>query len=255
MNRSFDSLLGCLFAACLMVLSGLQNVAAEVGEGTRWRDAVVTQLDVDFGGTGFHARWTFHRCQCGDLRVEVEQVAPDGVVTGDLLLVNGQVLLARGFEEFGADIEPLIQAPSLMLQLANAMLNRSQPKGPYVVDEKQLWDETEELIDFRLNTGLATGIFAAPWGVMGSGWKTDAGGYRFELLFQFTNAVPGEPTRKDSITLTGLLDFSQQAFPYPDSTSLDGWRMQWISENETESRPVENGLTLEKLRKQAMKNR
>ncbi len=89
--------------------------------------------------------------------VQVEQIAPDGVLTGELLMVNGQALLTRDFEEQGVDIEPLIQAPSLMLQLAYAMLNRSQPRGPYAVNEKQYWDETEKAIDFQLNTGLATG--------------------------------------------------------------------------------------------------
>lgn len=251
MSRSPVSFPGFLFTVCFFLLSGLQAVHAQVEENTRWRDAVVSQLDVDFGGTGFHARWSFHRCQCGDLRVMVEQVAPDGVMTGELLMVNGQVLLARDFEELDVDIEPLIQAPSLMLQLANAMLNRSQPRGPYVVDEKQHWDETEEFIDFNLNTGLATGIFAAPWSVKGSGWKTESGDYRFELLFQFTNAIPGEASRTDSISLTGLLDFSQQAFPYTGYTSLEGWRIQWLSQNDRESELVEKGLTLQDLRQQA----
>lgn len=255
MNKSFVSLKICLVLASFLLLSGFENLAADVEESTRWRDAIITQLDVDFGGTGFHARWTFHRCLCGDLRVQVEQVAPDSILTGELLLVNGQMLLARDFKEQGGDIEPLIQAPSLMLQLANAMLNRSQPMGPYAVNEKQLWNENEELIDFRLNTGLATGIFAAPWGVKGSGWKTDAGDYRFELLFQFTNAIPGEASRIDSITLSGLLDFSERAFPYTGSTSLEGWDIQWISENETESKPVEKDLTLENLRKQVKEDK
>ena len=143
MSRSPVSFPGVLFSVCLLLLSGLQTVCAQVQENTRWRDAIVSQLDVDFGGTGFHARWNFHRCQCGDLRVMVEQVAPDGVMTGELLMVNGQVLLARDFEELDMDVEPLIQAPSLMLHLANAMLNRRHPSVPYVVDVKQLWDVTE----------------------------------------------------------------------------------------------------------------
>ena len=59
----------------------------------------------------------------------VEQVAPDDMLTGELLMVDGQVLLSKGFEQQGADIEPLIQAPSLMLQLAYELLNRVSPKA------------------------------------------------------------------------------------------------------------------------------
>ena len=250
MNRQTVSFLACLFLACFCLLTGLQTAHAQVEKGTLWRDAVVTELDVDFGGTGFHARWSFHRCHCGDLTVQVEQVAPDGVVTGELLMVNGQVLLSRNFNQQGVDIEPLIQAPSLMLQLAYAMLNRSQPRGPYAVNEKQLWDETEKAINFKLNTGLATGTFAAPWRVKGSGWKTESDHYRFELVFQFTNSIPGEASSVDSIAFSGDLDFRKLEFPYPDSTSLEGWRIQWISQNDLESEPVEKGLTLKELRQQ-----
>lgn len=240
-----------LFTGFVLLFTGVQTAAAQVEKGTLWRDAVATELDVDFGGTGFHARWSFHRCDCGDLRVQVEQVAPDGILTGELLMVDGQILLARGFEEQGVDIEPLIQAPSLMLQLAYAMLNRSQPKGPSVVSEKQLWDATEKSIDFQLNTGLAMGTFAAPWRVKGSGWKTDTGHYRFELLFQFTNSTSGQADATDSITFSGDLDFRHQEFPYPESATLEGWRIQWISLNDLESEPVKEGLTLKELRQQA----
>ena len=251
MNRQSASFFVCLILACFFSLTGLQTARAQVENGTLWREAVVTELDVDFGSTGFHARWSFHRCNCGDLTVQVEQIAPDGVLTGELLMVNGQVLLSRNFNEQSVDIEPLIQAPSLMLQLAYAMLSRSQPRGPYAVNEKQLWDETEKTIDFHLDTGLATGVFGAPWGVKGKGWRTDSDHIRFELLFQFTNAMPGNTEETESITFSGDLDFRKQDFPYPDSTSLEGWRIQWISLNDRKSEPAAEGLTLKDLRQQA----
>ena len=148
MKRWIHRLSVYLFTALFVLFAGLQTAGAGseqgVEEGTLWRQAVITELDVDFGDTGFHARWRFHRCHCGDLHVQVEQVAPDGVLTGELLMVDGQVLLSSGFKGQGADIEPLIQAPSLMLQLAYAMLNRSQPQGPYAVSEKQAWDVMEK---------------------------------------------------------------------------------------------------------------
>ncbi len=141
MNRPLALSLLYLFAGLVMLLTGSQTAFAQIEKGTLWRDAVVTELDVDFGGTGFHARWRFQHCDCGDLQVMVEQVAPDGTLTGELLMVDGQALLARGFEQQGEDIEPLIQAPSLMLQLAYSMLTRSQPKGPSAVTGKQRWNE------------------------------------------------------------------------------------------------------------------
>jgi hypothetical protein len=250
MNRQLSALIMSFFTAMAVLVAGLQTANAEVEEGTLWRDAVITELDVDFGGTGFHARWRFHRGSGGDLQAQVEQVAPDGVLTGELLMVEGQVLLARGFKEQGVDIEPLIQAPSLMLQLAYSMLNSSQPKGPYAVTKKQTWDKVEKTIDFHLNTGLATGTFAAPWGVKGSGWKTDTDQRRFELLFHFNTSATGEKQESTSITFSGVLDYRQQDFPYPESTDLNGWRLQWISLDDRESEPAAKDLTLKELRQQ-----
>lgn len=251
MKRQVAALFMYLITGFALLLTGLQTATAQVEKGTLWRDAVITKLDVDFGGTGFHARWVFHHCQCGDLLVQVEQIAPDGVLTGELLMVDGQVLLSRGFKQQGEDIEPLIQAPSLMLQLVYELLNRSQPKGPYAVAKKQAWDETEKKKDFKLNNGLATGAFAAPWGIKGSGWKTESGHRRFELFFQFSNPMPGNPEETDSITFSGDLDFHKQGFPYPESTSLGDWRVQWLSLNERESKQATEGLTLKQLRQQA----
>lgn len=234
----------------VFLLAGLQSAHAKVDKTTLWRDSVVTELDVDFG-SGFHARWRFHRCHCGDLQVKVEQIAPDGMLTGELLMVDGQVLLARGFKQQGEDIEPLIQAPSLMLQLVFELLNQSQPDGPNSMDEKLFWHKEEEKRDFKLNTGLSSGAFAAPWSVKGSGWKTGAGHRRFEFLFTFANPQPGNPDETDSITFSGDLDFRKQGFPYVASTDLQGWRLQWLSLGERESKPAQEGLTLEKLRQQA----
>ena len=164
MSKPDFSLPVYLIAGIMVWLAGVQTATAEVDKGTLWRDAVVTVLDVDFGDTGFHARWSFHRCDCGDLQVQVEQVAPDGVLTGELLMVDGKALLSRGFGQQNVDNEALIQAPSLMLQLTHTLLNRSQPKGPHAVHQKQQWDVTEKHVDFKLDNGLATGAFAAPLG-------------------------------------------------------------------------------------------
>jgi len=242
------SLLAFILAGFALLGAAPAGAVAQVGNNTLWRDAVVTTLDVDFTGTGFHARWQFQRCQCGDMLINIEQDAPDGVLTGELLLVDGKVLLARGFEGQGADITPLTQAPMLMLQLANALLNRSEPRGPSAVVGKQAWDVEEPARDFKLDTGFATGTFAAPWRVKGSAWKAESGHRRFELSFEFANPMPGKPDATGSITFSGNLDFSKQDFPYTESATFKGWRIQRFGTGEDKSKPVADGLTLKVLR-------
>ncbi len=242
-------LLAFVLAGLALLGAGPSGAVAQVGNNTLWRDAVVTILDVDFTGTGFHARWQYYRCACGDLLVKAEQGAPDGVMTGELLLVDGQILLARGFEGQGPEITPLMQAPLLMLRLVTALLNRSEPRGPAAVVDKQVWDVEEAKTDFKLDTGFATGTFAAPWRVKGSAWKAAESGHRrFELSFEFANPMPGKPDATGSITFSGNLDFSEQDFPYAESATFKGWRIQRFGTGEDESKPVTDGLTLKMLR-------
>lgn len=250
MTRQTISLFIYLFAISGLMYLGLQTATAQVESGTYWRDAVITELDVGFGDTGFHARWRFQRCLCGDVWVKVEEIDPDSVVSGELMLVGGKVLLSRGIKEQGGGIEPLIQAPTLMLQLAHVLLNRSQPMGPHAVNEKQTWDVTEKTRDLKINTGMTTGTFTAPWSVKGSGWDSGPDRRRFELLFEFTVVLPGQTEVRDSMTLSGDLDFRKQGFLYPESTNLEGWRIQWFSRGESESKPAPKGLTLKQLRQQ-----
>jgi len=253
MNRHKSPLHIYLLAGLALLMSGLPTAFAQIEKNTLWRDAVVTKLDVDFG-SGFHARWQFHRCDCGDLQVMVEQVAPDGTLTGELLMVDGQALLARGFEQQGADIEPLIQAPSLMLQLAYAMLDRSQPDGPLAVTGKQRWNVNENHKHLNLDAGLATSSFAAPWSIKGHGWRVDPEHVRFEMELDFTVSPPGEKRESGKIVFSGDLDFNQQDFPYSAETDLEGWRVQWISLDESSSVTAGKGTTLKSLREKAHSN-
>jgi hypothetical protein len=252
MNIRIPSMKPYLLAGLALWLTGLQTASAQIEKDTQWRDAVVTKLDVDFG-SGFHARWQFHRCDCGDLQVMVEQVAPDDTLTGELLMVDGQALLAKGFEQQGADIEPLIQAPSLMLQLAYAMLNRSEPDGPAAITGKQRFKVHEKRKHLNLDTGLATGSFAAPWSIEGEGWKVDPAHIRFEMELDFTVSPPGEKREAGKIVFSGDLDFNPQDFPYGEDTDLEGWRLQWLSLNERSSVTAEKGTTLKSLREKAEK--
>jgi len=250
MNRRPALILTCLATGLALFLTGAQTAFAQIEKNTSWRDAVVAVLDVDFG-SGFHARWQFHRCDCGDLQVMVEQVAPDDTLSGELLMVDGQALLARGFEQQGEDLEPLIQAPSLMLQLAYAMLNRSQPDGPAAVKGKQQWKVNEKHKHLNLDTGLATGSFAAPWSIKGTGWRVDPEHVRFEMELDFTVSPPGEKREAGKIGFSGDLDFNPQDFPYGDDTDLEGWRVQWISLDESGSVTATKGTTLKSLRDKA----
>jgi len=217
----------------------------------RWHEPFVTLLDVDFIDTGFQARWEYFHCGCGDILVRLEQTAPDGVMTGELLLIEGQVIAARGMVSLSADLEPMLQPPSIMLQLAFALLEQGAPRGPAMVTGRQSLQAGSPTETLSLNSGLVTGTFAAPWNIEGEVWASAPGQRRFEMRFEFANPLEGAPDNKGRFRFSGGQDYRRDDFPFPGSFSLDGWKIQWISKGELTAGDAPEGLTLDTLREQA----
>jgi hypothetical protein len=245
---------GLALTAALAALAVAPAWSAEPDlSGLQWHQPYTTLLDVDFQDTGFHARWEYFHCGCGDQLIRLEQSAPDGVITGELLIVDDKVLLGRGLVIQAPDLELMLQAPSLMVQLAFALLVRAAPEGPGSVLERERIDVTETLRDLELASGLSSGGFNAPWKVEGEVWPSAPGQRRFELTFTFS--VPEEAPGAEEggvIRISGGQDYTRDAFPYPDATTLDDWRVQWISRGEFQSSPAAEDFTLGALRAQAL---
>lgn len=228
------------------------NAAPDVAAGTRWHEPAATILDVDFGeATGFHARWEYFHCDCGDVLIRLEQSAPDGVETGELLLVDGRVLAARGpVVAEGVDLEMLLQSPLLMLHLAFALLDQAVPEGPSTIGrQKQDFGIEEPRARFELNSSQSTAAFDAPWRVNGNVWAGAQARRRFDMTFEFTIRQPDADDATSQIRFSGGQDYRPGAFPLHDETPLDNWQIQWLSKDEAAARPAEPGLTLEALRK------
>jgi len=220
--------------------------AQEIPVGTAWHEASVTLLDADFPHTGFHARWEYFQCPCGDILIRLEQSAPDGVLTGELVLVHGRVIAARGPVGQSEDLELVMQAPILMVQLAFGLLQRAVPGGPAAVNVARDISVTEPKIPVEIDTGMATGHFAAPWSVTGRIWPAGSARRRFDLDFQFSGPAPDVPG--GSLDLIGGQDFGLVAYPLTDETPLAGWRLQWISGEPAGPQDPPAGQTLGELR-------
>lgn len=237
------------------VFASFSVQAQEMPPETRWHDSQVTILDADFPGTGFHARWEYFNCPCGDVLIRLEQEAPDGVETGELLLIENRVVAARGAAAAGEDLAPQLFAPALMMHLVSALLDRAIPEGPVVVGERREIAVSEKQQAIELDTGLATGRFPAPWQLTGSAWSSGPGRRRFELSFVFSNPQPDEPGRQDTMTFSGGQDFLRDAFPLSDESSLYGWRLQWLTGEDSIATLVTDQRELGSLRAEARKAR
>lgn len=239
-----------------LVVLLLPFVVAQADDGIpktkRWHEPYVTLLDVDFVDTGFQSRWEYFHCGCGDILVRLEQTAPDGVETGEMLLIDGQVIAARGMVSLEPDLERMLQPPSIMLQLAFALLEKGAPKGPAAVRERQSLQVESLSEDMNLNSGMVTGVFAAPWDIDGEVWMSGPGQRRFEMRFGFALSPDDPSAGRGRFRFSGGQDYRRDDFPFPASLPLEGWKIQWISKGETTASEAPEGLTLESLRKEAL---
>jgi len=241
-----------IFALSLSLAASAQSGAGDITPGNRWHEAYATLLDVDFGDSGFHARWQYFYCACGDLLIRVEQTSPDGVETGELLLLNRRLLLARGAIAAQADeLSGLLQAPALMVQLAFGLLQRAVPEGPAGITRALPLAMLERDADLQVETGMFSGTFDAPWQLEGKAWPSGPSRRRFELVFSFKNPLPEAPVGMSKITFTGGQDYGRDDFPLNDATPMAGWKLQWLNQEDGEVLEPEEGATLGGMREEA----
>lgn len=246
MRTCFKRLLVHLLFLCL--LAWWMPAPADLPPQTRWADPSSVRLDVEFPGNGYHATWDLHRCDCGDLLVLSELSVPGKTETGETLLIEGRLILSRGFglhqEELGASLD----APALMMQLALRLLERSFPEGPSAIAETAEVAVDEDISPIHLDSGGAQGSFVAPWSLQGTIQPVDATQRRFDLRFRFSTGNPGEDL-VGSMRLSGLAEFADSDFPLPPSSSVEGWQFHWREQADPAASSVQNASTLEELRR------
>ena len=231
-------------AALLLALPGL---AAGIESATRWADPSRVNLSVEFPGEGYHAQWTLFRCDCGDLLVHSELSAPGEVDKGETLLLQGRVVLSRGFGEDESELASSLDAPALMMQLTLRLLERSAPGGPAGISEAIEVDLLDEINPILLESDSAVGGFHPPWTVKGVIAPDGPQQRRFDLRFEFSVGA-GSTVQQGAMRLKGWADFSDGDFPLPGSGSLDGWTLTWRDPQDPARSAAAAAKTLDELR-------
>lgn len=235
-----------MLAVTVLLLAAV-SASAEITATTRWADPLRVDLGVEFPGEGYHARWELFRCDCGDLLVRSELSAPGEVDKGETLLVQGRVVLSRGFGADEAELGSSLDAPALMMQLALRLLERSAAGGPASITEPVDVEVLDEINLIHLESYSAVGGFHAPWSVKGRIAPVTAGQRSFDLRFEFSVGA-GNTAQQGAMRLKGFADFSTGDFPLPASGSLDGWTLTWRDEQDPAISAAADATTLEELR-------
>jgi hypothetical protein len=237
-----------LATVCLVVVWCLPLTAtAAISRDAEWQRPWFARVDIKFPGTDFHARYDFWRCSCGDVLIRSEETEPEKVTTGELLLLGGRTLLVKGFDSPEGNISGLLDSPMLMVQTLFALLNESERHGPWAIKGEQELRAEEKRRDLKLDTGLASGGFPAPWNVLGKAHLTEEGHVRYDLTFTFENRHEGVSAGQIDLKFSGVLDFNDEIFPYDGDLPLSGWTLQEISASDPVLSVPAEGL-LEDLR-------
>ncbi|MEE8496475.1 MAG: hypothetical protein V3S21_08355 [Xanthomonadales bacterium] len=242
-----DRLLAIRCSGLLFLLLLSLPVVAELPAETRWADPSSVRLDVDFPGVGYHASWVMFRCQCGDLLIRWELNLPGETEKGETLLVNGRVVLSRGFGEYREELGTSLDAPALMMQTALLLLERSVPKGPSAIVKNTEVEVEDEINPIHVDSGTAAGSYMAPWLVQGTIRPTSATRRKFDLEFTFSTGKPGEELA-GNMRLSGIAEYGDGEFPQPPSTPLEGWQLFWIDEEDPAAEGAAELTTLAQLR-------
>ena len=222
-------------------------VVADLSPETRWADPSSVRLDVDFPGNGYHANWVMFRCQCGDLLIRWQLNVPGETEKGETLLVNGRVVLSRGFGERQEELGASLDAPALMMQTALLLLERSVPEGPSAVTGLTVVGIEDEINPIHVDSGTAAGSYMAPWLVQGTIRPSSETRRKFDLDFTFSTGIPGEEL-VGNMRLSGLAEYGDGEFPQPPSTSLEGWQFFWIDDADPAAKGAAELTTLAELR-------
>ena len=235
--------------ALMALLTAVLTVPAlaQLPQETRWADPSSVSLDVDFPGNGYHANWDMFRCQCGDLLIRWELNIPGEAEKGETLLVEGRVVMSRGFGDYQEDLGSSLDAPALMLQTALLLLERSAPAGPSPIAEKTEVDVEDEINPIHVDSGTAAGSYLAPWRVKGTISPVSETRRKFDLEFSFSTGNPGEELA-GNMRLSGLAEYADSEFPQPPSTPLEGWQLFWLDKADPAAEGAENLNTLAELR-------
>jgi hypothetical protein len=234
------------FGLVFLLLPSLP-VVAELPPETRWADPSSVRLDVDFPGNGYHASWVMFRCQCGDMLIRWELNVPGETEKGETLLVNGRVVMSRGFGEHQQDLGSSLDAPALMMQTVLLLLDRAVPEGPSAIN-----DNTEVAIEDKINpihvdSGTAAGSYIAPWLMKGTIRPASETRRKFDLDFTFSTGNPGEELA-GNMHLSGLAEYGEGEFPQPPSTPLKGWQLFWVNDADPAAKGAAELTTLAELR-------
>ncbi|MEX0958194.1 MAG: hypothetical protein WDZ63_02805 [Burkholderiales bacterium] len=193
-----------------------------------WFAANRLTLDMVDDRRKFSASWTFEVADNNDIRVVKKETASGETIEGEVMVVGGQRMLARGFEVQEGNELGAVDGPVLSMQLALRLLEFALPAGPRSIETATTIEYKSDKNDLVLATPSADGGFPAPWAVRGKAERAGDSAIRFDMSFEASiRADDGMMPYK--IPLKGVWRRERPSPQFNDSMSLEGWTVHRVS--------------------------
>ena len=147
---------------------------------------------------------------------------------GEMYVIGGQILLAKGVEmSLGKEIDA-VDAPGLQVQLALKLLEKAVPAGPSSVRTTKSIDVSEATEPIEVATPSAGGAYAAPWQLKGTVKRVDAKRVAFDFQFKVEQAA-------QPFMLSGTWERATPKPVFSDLLNISAWRAFTLGPHETKS--------------------
>jgi hypothetical protein len=170
--------------------------------------------------------WQFELAEHDDLRLRLDQRAPDEALAGELVVVEGRLLLSKGLElPPGAEIDAL-DGPVIMLKLVLELLEHALAAGPEAIEHETPVD-VHGSEGVRIATQSAGGEWPAPWHLQG---RVDRSGSVIRFDLTFTSGLGSDAESR--LELGGQWERVDPAPQLDEDMPLAGWRIHALGPRE-----------------------
>lgn len=219
-TRIARTLAGLVFAAAAFSTNAAcRSEEAICAADSPWFSATHFTVQIEFPGTDERGSLAFAFADAGSLAIDSEQVEQGESRKGKILLINSRLMLTDFEPEKGREIFAL-DSPVLLYQLAITLLATAFPEGPQDFKGKSVVELEDRKRGIAVGTSSTSGLYRAPWHVMGSIRRKDPQSIEYD--FEFESFFGGGQQR--TLGLKGVWTKSFPAvFDHP-TQSLKDWK-------------------------------
>jgi hypothetical protein len=209
------ALVGCEAAKQSSLQSSRPEFPTMTQVGQMWRD--VTSLEVRVRGDREPRHWIYNLSTAG-----INYVAQGRGGGGEMMLIEGKLLLARGMVFTAGNELDIFDDAMLTQQLVFNLLEVAFPQGPASIQDTLVIAVDERDREIRTETTNTTRVYFTPWNARAQVTRTNPDSLDYFITFDAPPSGPGG--RRTRLELEGKWSNMPGTAGLPDDYRLDTWQ-------------------------------